>query len=191
MPKQKSTTPTPTTPAWDAKSVRILLSTYILAQLYKNKNTKFDCFVQVKNHRLLYLTWLAYVASMPNYQIPKTSPMSMFEFYRCDKGPAPEIEQQDINLMHENLAKKSNLTPAYNFVKQKMSPAELVRLDKAIELVKREFMKYDTYLLNAITCETLVLTDRSPCFHSLDLSQKNINDECRALQEMLKPQKIH
>lgn len=191
MPKQKNTKPTPAIPAFDAKSVRILLATYILSQLYKNKNTTFDCFVQVKNHRLLYLTWLAYVASVPNYQIPKSSPLSMFDFYRCDKGPILELSNKDQEKIYENLAKKSNLMPAYNYAKQKLSPTELVRLDQAIDLVKREFMKYDTYLLNAITCETLVLTGRSPCFHSLDLSQKNINDECRALQKMLKPQKTY
>ncbi len=179
------------TPAPDAKSVRVLLATYILAQLYKNKKASYDCFAYIKNHRLLYLTWLAYVASAANFQIPNNNPLSTFEFYRCDKGPILEISNQDVIDIHENLAKKKNLTPAYNYAKQNLSSAELLRLNQAVELVRREFVKYDTYLLNAITCETLVLTGRSACFTSLDLSQKNITDECRAFQELIKPEKTH
>lgn len=171
----------------DKRGICALFAIYILDQLYRNNKISFATAQPTKHRRMLYLVWVAYAMNQPKYEIPRTSPMREFDFYRYDAGPAPDFDLPEEEWILSQVMHNPNLTSAYRFVNQSMSPVDLVRLNNAIKTIRKHFMRYDTYLLNVATRDCLEITRRVPCFHYLDLSPANVRAECRALSELLNP----
>ncbi len=169
----------------DARGICTLFAIYILDQLYRKNKISFATAQYTKHRRLLYLVWVAYAMCRPNNEIPTSSPMSAFKFYRYDAGPAPDFELAEEDWIYTQVLRNPDLTSAYRFVNQSLSPVEMAHLNNAIKIVRKHFLRYDTYSLNAITCDSMEMTRRIGCFQYLEMSPANIRAECRAMSTIL------
>lgn len=166
-----------------------MLYIYILDQLYRGKKIQFAADTIVKYGRLIYLVFIAYAMQQSEYKIHKLSPMNALKFCRYDRGPSLVFDLHNEKYAKELIIRGEKLTPVYRFVNESLSPVDLARLNNAIKTVRKNFIKYDTYDLNAITCDVFPLTRRVHCYRDLDMCQKNINDECRAMAHYIQESK--